>query len=205
MRSAARSTTDCPKTLVSSALVASKRGIRSSQPVNGPSTGCCRPPKSSATGSKVTLFTRTPTLTSVRSKQRWQLERPDGVRPIDPGPRRGDNVLRGTLDDLAALDPYRRLREEPGHLVPEAQRVSAGTGGDGAPTAVADAALDLEEIGEVRPAEKPQLAANRLGRGVEDRDLLERAVAHAPQATNGEAVGTEAGVSGLVRKKAAES
>ena len=69
-RSAARSTTDCRKTLVSNALSASKRGMRSSQPLNGPSTGCCRPPKPSATGSKATLFTRTPTLTSVRNEQR---------------------------------------------------------------------------------------------------------------------------------------
>ena len=70
MRNAARSTTDCRKTLVSNALFASMRGMRSSQPLNGPSTGCCRPPKPSATGSNVTLFTRTPILTSVRSKQR---------------------------------------------------------------------------------------------------------------------------------------
>ena len=38
-RSAARSTTDCRKTLVSNALSASTLGMRSSQPLNGPSTG----------------------------------------------------------------------------------------------------------------------------------------------------------------------
>ena len=107
-------------------------------------------------------------------------------------------MLRGPLDDLAALDPDRRLREESGHLVPEAQRASAGTGGgDDAAAAVAHAAPDLEQIGEVRPAEEPQLAADRLGRGIEDLDLLEGAAAHEPQAPHGDAVGTEAGCFGI--------
>ena len=58
-------------------------------------------------------------------------------------------------------------------------------------------ALDLEQIGEVRCAEEPQLAADRLRRGVEDLDLLEDAAAHEPQATHGHAVGAEARCLGI--------
>lgn len=70
MRRAARSTTDCRTTSVSNVLVAPTRGIRSSQSLDGPSTGCCREPKPSTTGSNVTLFTRTPTSTSATNGQR---------------------------------------------------------------------------------------------------------------------------------------
>ena len=114
------------------------------------------------------------------------------------GPHLGDDLLRGALDDRAALDPDVRLGEEAWHPVAEAQGVSAAAdGGDGAGASVADAAPDLEEIGEVRRAEEPQLAADRLRRGVEDLDLLEEAAAHEPQATYGDAVGAEARCLGI--------
>ena len=138
-------------------------------------------------------------LDQCQERAAWrQLERPDGFCPLDVGPHLGDDLLRGALDDRAALDPDVRLGEEAWHLVAEAQGVSAGAdGGDGAGAAVADAALDLEQIGEVRRAEEPQLAADRLRRGVEDLDLLEDAAAHEPQATHGHAVGAEARCLGI--------
>ena len=97
--------------------------------------------------------------------------------------------LRSILIVVSARNPgtwYRKRSER------------AVTGGHNrAAAAVADTAPDLEEIGEVRPAEEPQLTADRLGRGVEDRNLLEGAAAHEPQATHGDAVGTKAGCLGV--------
>ena len=198
MRSAARSTTDCRKTLVNNSLPASKRGMRSSQPLDGPTRDCRRSPKPSATGSNVSLFTRRPTLTSVSSEQRGGSS--SAQTASVPSMRGGAaaTTCSVALHDLAALDPDRRLREEPGHLVPEANRALAGTGGGGdAAAAGRGRRSDLEEIGEVRPAAHPQLAADRLGRGVGDRDLLERAAAYEPQATDGDAVGTKARCVGI--------
>ena len=197
MRSAARSTTDCRKTLVSNSLPASKRGMRSSQPLDGPARDCRRSPKPSATGSNVSLFTRRPTLTSVSSEQRGGSSSAQTASvPSMRGGRRRQRARR----------PPRSRCARSGSSSPRGTR-APGTGSESSVgrhrrrrrccRCRSRTPLDLEEIGEVRPAAHPQLAADRLGRGVGDRDLLERAAAHEPQATDGDAVGTEARCVGI--------
>ena len=122
------------------------------------------------------------------------MECPGGPRPADSRPHLGEDAIRGRFEDAAALEPDGRLREEARHLVAEAQGAAVGAdGGDDAAAPVADAALDLEQVGEVGRAAKPQLAADRLRRRVEDLDLLQAAVAHEPQAAHCETVGGQAG------------
>jgi hypothetical protein len=90
------------------------------------------------------------------------------------------------IEDLASLHGDQRLGAKTGNLVPEPQSLVPFCN-DVRP-AVANAALDLEEVGEVGIAAEAELEPSGLGARVEQRDLLQQAAADEAEPSDRERV-----------------